>query len=145
MKKNELIEQLNTAKALSSTVDIDKVIELIKQIETPTTITAELGSEIIDRIESMLDRNSHELVDLDTAEFELSYDNRIELSRVDIDVRDIVERVTEIVDSYVELEEEEGVLVDDIVELDRGQESITLADVNKGIELESGGNSYVEF
>ena len=55
------------------------------------------------------------------------------------------QHVTDIVDSYVELEEEEGVLVDDIVELDRGQESITLADVNKGIELESGGNSYVEF
>ena len=145
MKKNELIEQLNTAKALSSTVDIDKVIELIKQIETPTTITAELGSEIIDRIESMLDRNNNYLVDLGSAEFDINYDNRIELTSVDLDVRDIVERVTEIIDNYVELEEEEGVLVDDIVELDRGQESITLADVNKGIELESGGNSYVEF
>ena len=145
MKKNELIEQLNTAKALSSTVDIDKVIELIKQIETPTTITAELGSEIIDRIESMLDRNNNYLVDLGSAEFDINYDNRIELTSVDLDVRDIVERVTEIIDNYVELEEEEGVLVDDLVELDRGQESITLADVNKGIELESGGNSYVEF
>ena len=145
MKKLEVIKQLETAKALSSTVDIDKVIELIKQIETPTTITAELGSEIIDRIESMLDRNNNYLVDLGSAEFDINYDNRIELTSVDLDVRDIVERVTEIIDNYVELEEEEGVLVDDIVELDRGQESITLADVNKGIELESGGNSYVEF
>ena len=145
MKKLEVIKQLETAKALSSTVDIDKVIELIKQIETPTTITAELGSEIIDRIESMLDRNNNYLVDLGSAEFDINYDNRIELTSVDLDVRDIVERVTEIIDNYVELEEEEGVLVDDLVELDRGQESITLADVNKGIELESGGNSYVEF
>ena len=145
MKKLEVIKQLETAKALSSTVDINKVIELIKQIETPTTITAELGSEIIDRIESMLDRNNNYLVDLGSAEFDINYDNRIELTSVDLDVRDIVERVTEIIDNYVELEEEEGVLVDDIVELDRGQESITLADVNKGIELESGGNSYVEF
>ena len=145
MKKLEVIKQLETAKALSSTVDIDKVIELIKQIETPTTITAELGSEIIDRIESMLDRNNNYLVDLGSAEFDINYDNRIELTSVDLDVRDIVERVTEIIDNYVELEEEEGVLVDNLVELDRGQESITLADVNKGIELESGGNSYVEF
>ena len=144
MKKNELIEQLNTAKALSSTVDIDKVIELIKQIET-SSITPEIGSEIIDRIERCLDRNSDDLVDKDTAEFELNYDNRVELIRVDVNVYEIIEHVTDIVDSYVELEEEEGVLVDDIVELDRGQESITLADVNKGIELESGGNSYVEF
>ena len=145
MKKLEVIKQLETAKALSSTVDIDKVIELIKQIETPTTITAELGSEIIDRIESMLDRNNNYLVDLGSAEFELDYDNRIRLDRVDVNVYEIIEHVTEIIDNYVELEEEEGVLVDDIVELDRGQESITLADVNKGIELESGGNSYVEF
>jgi len=29
MKKNELIKQLETAKTLSSTVDIDKVIALI--------------------------------------------------------------------------------------------------------------------
>jgi hypothetical protein len=38
MKKENLIEQLNAAKALSSTVDIDKVIELINQIipETKT-------------------------------------------------------------------------------------------------------------
>jgi hypothetical protein len=35
MKKNELITQLETAKILSSTVDIDKIIALIKQIETP--------------------------------------------------------------------------------------------------------------
>ena len=138
MKKLEVIKQLETAKALSSTVDIDKVIELIKQIETPTTFSAELGSEIIDRIESMLDRNNNYLIDLGTAEFDINYDNRIELTSVDLDVRDIVERVTEIIDNYVELEEEE-------VEFDRGQESITLADVNKGIELESGGNSYVEF
>ena len=32
MKKNELITQLETAKTLSSTVDIDKVITLIKQM-----------------------------------------------------------------------------------------------------------------
>ena len=109
MKKNELIEQLNTAKVLSSTVDIDKVIELIKQIET-SSITPEMGSEIIDRIERCLDRNSDDLVDKDTAEFELNYDNRVELIRVDVNVYEIIEHVTEIVDSYVVLEEEEDIV-----------------------------------
>lgn len=130
MKKEELVLQLETAKALSSQVDIDKVIELIKQIETPTTITSELGSEIIHRIESMLDRNSHELVDLDTAEFELGYDNRVELTRVDINVYEIIEYVTEIIDEYVELEKENDVVeLERGDELDRGQESITLSDI----------------
>ena len=143
MKKNELIEQLNTAKVLSSTVDIDKVIELIKQIET-SSITAEMGSEIIDRIERCLDRHSDDLANLDSAEFELNYDNRVELIRVEVNVYEIIEHVTEIVDSYVVLEEEEDEENNEN-EMDRGQESIILADVNKGLGLESGGNPYAEF
>ena len=116
MKKNELIEQLTAAKTLTSTVDIDKMIEMIKQLEAPTTITAELGSEIVSRIERCLDYNSNDLVDLDSAEFELNYDNRIELNRVDVNVYDIMEHITEIVDSYVTLEEEEVEEVDGFIE-----------------------------
>ena len=107
MRKQELIEQLTSAKTLTSTVDIDKVIEMIKQLETPTTITGELGREIVDRIERCLDNNSDSLVDLDSAEFELNYDNRIELNRVDVNVSDIMEHVTAIVDEYVVLEEDD--------------------------------------
>ena len=107
MKKKELIEQLTAAKTLTSTVDIDKMIEMIKQLETPTTITAELGSEIVSRIERCLDYNSDDFIDKDSAEFELNYDNRIELNRVDVNVYDITEHITEIVDEYVELPEEE--------------------------------------
>jgi len=107
MRKQELIEQLTAAKTLTSTVDIDKVIEMIKQLETPTTITGELGREIVDRIERCLDNNSDSLVDLDSAEFELNYDNRIELNRVDVNVSDIMEHVTAIVDEYVVLEEDD--------------------------------------
>ena len=107
MKKVDLIEQLTAAKTLTSTVDIDKVIEMIKQLETSTTITGELGREIVDRIERCLDNNSNDLVDLDSAEFELNYDNRIELNSVDLNVYDIIEHITAIVDEYVVLEEEE--------------------------------------
>jgi alanyl-tRNA synthetase len=46
MKKENLIEQLNAAKALSSQVDIDKVIELIKQIENSLSETKELKKKI---------------------------------------------------------------------------------------------------
>jgi hypothetical protein len=105
MKKKELIEQLTVAKQVTSTVDIDKVIAMIEQLES-TTLDEKLGREIVDRIERCLDNNSSDLVDLDSAEFELNYDNRIELNSVQINVDDIMEHITSIVDEYVELEDD---------------------------------------
>ena len=111
MNKKELITQLETAKALSSTVDIDKVIALIKQIETPNKISAELGNEMVTRINRALDYNNNNcrLVDLDSAEFELNYNNQIELVSVNIEIDSIMEHVTDIIDEYVELEDDEGI------------------------------------
>jgi len=106
MKKKELIIQLTVAKQVTSTVDIDKVIAMIEQLES-TTLTWKLGSEIVTRIERCLDNNSDNLVDLDSAEFELNYDNRIELNSVQVNVGDIMEHITTIVDEYVVLEEDE--------------------------------------
>jgi hypothetical protein len=107
MKKNELIKQLETAKTLSSTVDIDKVIALIKQIETPTTISADLANEMVTRINRSLDNsNQSRLVDLDSAEFELNYNNTIELVSVNVDIDDIMEHVISVIDEYVELEDD---------------------------------------
>lgn len=100
MKKENLIEQLNAAKALSSQVDIDKVIELIKQIETGG-LTSELASNISSKLESLLDNNSDDLVDLYSAEFELNYDNRIELSRVDVDISEIIQHVEAVLEEFV--------------------------------------------
>ena len=100
MKKENLIEQLNTAKSLSSTVDIDKVIELINQIEVGG-LTQEIAEEIARKFENVLDRNSDDLVDMDSAEFELNYDNRIELSRVDVNTSDIVDFVVDVLDEFI--------------------------------------------
>ena len=99
MKKVDLIEQLNAAKVLSSQVDIDKVIELIKQLETGG-LTEELASNISSKLESLLDNNSDDLVDLDSAEFELNYDNRIELSRVDVDIREIIQHIDAVLEEF---------------------------------------------
>jgi hypothetical protein len=106
MKKKELIEQLIVAKQVTSTVDIDKVIAMIEQLES-TTLTWRLGSEIVTRIERCLDNNSSDLVDLDSAEFELNYDNRIELNSVQINVDDIMEHVTACLEEFVN-EEDDG-------------------------------------
>jgi hypothetical protein len=110
MKKENLIEQLTAAKALSSQVDIDKVIELINQItsETKTGITQELADEISSKFENILDRNYEELVDLDSAEFELGYGNKIELSRVDIDTSLIRGFIEDILEEFIIEEDEES-------------------------------------
>jgi flavodoxin len=108
MKKENLIEQLTAAKALSSQVDIDKVIELINQItsETKLGITQEIAEEIARKFENALDRDSDELVDLDSAEFELNYDNRIELSRVDVNTSSIRGYIEDILEEFI-IEEDE--------------------------------------
>jgi hypothetical protein len=109
MKKVELIAQLEAAKTLSSQVDIDKVIVLIEQIESEAKIgiTQALADEVAGRIERALDHNSEDLIDLDSAEFELTYDNRIELRSVDANIYGIMEHVGAVLSEYIIEEPEE--------------------------------------
>jgi hypothetical protein len=100
MKKEHLIEQLETAKVLSSTVDIDKVIELIKQIETGG-LTPILVDKISEKIERVMDYNSRSLVDLDSAEFELDYNNTIRLTDIDVNVYEIMDHVNAVLDEFM--------------------------------------------
>jgi hypothetical protein len=84
-------------------ISIDKVIELIKQLEseTKTTLTPQFANELSTRIERTLDFNSDNLVDKDSAEFEL-FVNEVSLSRVNVDLESIMEHVNAIIDEYVE-------------------------------------------
>jgi hypothetical protein len=121
MKKETLVAQLEAAKALTSVVSIDNVIALIQQLEAEVRvekvfgITQELAEEIANKIERCLDYNSNRLIDLDSAEFELTYNNVIELTNVDIDVREIMDHVTASLEGFVEEEdfEEEAELTCD--------------------------------
>ena len=110
MKKEQLIAQLEGVKVLSTQVDIDKVIALIQQLETEKKggLTQELAEEIANRIESALDQNSSDLVDCDSAEFELNYDNRIELNCADVNVSEIMDHVCSCLNRFVTEEEEEA-------------------------------------
>ena len=138
MKKENLIAQLEGAKALSSQVDIDKVIELLNQLEPEIKIlkvfgiTQEFAEEIADKIERSLDYNSDGFVDVDSAEFELDYNNQIRLNRVDVCVSEIMEHVTASIDKFV-IEEDAEETEDD-----------SLTDINQGLGLEPGGNPYAE-
>ena len=113
MKKADLIAQLEGAKALTSVVSIDNVIALIQGLEAEVRVekvlgmSQELAEDIAEKIERVLDNNSSDLVDMDSAEFELNYDNRIELTRVDISVREIMTHVSDVLDNFVIEEDEE--------------------------------------
>ena len=128
MKKEQLIAQLEGVKVLSTQVDIDKVIALIQQLESEKKggLTQELAEEIAERIESALDQNSSDLVDCDSAEFELNYDNRIELNCADVNVSEIMDHVCSCLNRFVTEEEEEAFV-----------QAILAADSNEADEEES--------
>ena len=113
MKKADLIAQLEGAKALTSVVSIDNVIALIQQLDPEVRVekvlgmSQELAEDIANKIERCLDYNSGRLVDVGTAEFELTYNNEIVLADVDVNVSEIMEHVTETLDSFVVEEDPE--------------------------------------
>ena len=102
MKKEELIEQLEGVKSVTSTVDIDKMIKLIELLEAPksTTLSREMIDEISNQIESCLDNNNEDLVDKDQVTFDISYGNQLEVEDVYVDVYKIMQHVTAILEEY---------------------------------------------
>ena len=129
MKKEQLIAQLEGVKVLSTQVDIDKVIALIQQLETKTKagLTQELAEEIADQIERSLDNNSlNDLVDCDSAEFEINYDNRVELIAADVNVSGIMDHVTACLDEFIKEQQDEELV-----------QAVLAADTNEADEDES--------
>ena len=149
MKKADLIEQLEGAKALSSQVDIDKVIALIQQMDPEVRIekvlgmSQELAEEVANKIERSLDYNSNRFIDFDSAEFELSYRNEITLTSADVDVREIMEHVTASLEAFI-IEEDEGVPVEADGFIEAQIEAEQMQSINQGLGLEPGGNPYAE-
>jgi hypothetical protein len=98
MTKNELIAKLEGAKEVTSVVSIDLVLAALGMLEEEKApkgpvFNEELIERLCEEIEGCLDRNASDLVDTDTAEFCIGYDNRIELDHADINVRDVMEHV----------------------------------------------------
>jgi hypothetical protein len=128
MKKEELIAKLEGAKEVTSVVSIDLVLAALGMLEPEVVVekefklTPELAEDIASKIERSLDYNSRDLIDVDSAEFELTYDNRIELNSVDVNMREIMDHVTASLENFVEEPEEAEVETDDVVELERDDE-----------------------
>ena len=110
MTKETLVAQLEVAKSLSSQVDIDKVVELIKQIETPTRFTQELADEICSQIERCLDNNADDLVDKDNVTFNIGYGNVIEVDDAQIDSYEVMQHISAVLDDFVNDDEDEEVI-----------------------------------
>ena len=112
MNKQQTIETLQ--KQLPSFYSLEQVIDIINNIEDNNNI---LSDDLIQVIMGSISRSlydSSELVDRDSAEFELGYDNKIELSSIDVDIEKILEIVEEELNDCVEQNS-------DIVELERGE------------------------
>ena len=129
MKKESLVAQLEAAKALTSVVSIDNVIALIQQLE-PEQVeikTFLLNEESFDKVMDIVDKavnnlRTRDLVDFDDAEFELNYNNQVELTDVRVDTDCIINEIREELENIFEEtadedeEGEEGTLTDIPVE-----------------------------
>jgi hypothetical protein len=115
MNKENWIAQLEGAKALSSQVDIDKVIALLSQLEPEVRVekvfgmSQDLAEEIAAKIERCLDNNASDLVDTDSACFSLSYSNTIELDEACINVYDTMEHINACLEAFVVEEDEDDI------------------------------------
>ena len=108
MKKEDLIAQLEGAKALTSVVSIDNVIALLHQLEEPKLVGSALFETVMELVERAVDdmRNT-EIADCESAEFELNYNNQIELTNVEIDRAAIVDAISSELDMALNVTEEE--------------------------------------
>ena len=103
MKKLEVIKQVQ--ECVSSVFSKEDVIKLINKIEGG--LNEDLALEIKKQISTLImNIDERKLLDLDSAEFELSYNNTIELNNVNIDLEIITDIIEEVLMDHVELEEQ---------------------------------------
>ena len=110
--KKEFVLQLveNSASSIFSKED---VIKLINSVEGGgRVISVDDIQRAIDQTVYWIENNSDRLIDEDSAEFELDYNNRVTLSNVNIDVEEIREALENNFMDFGEAVEE-----DDLVEL----------------------------
>ena len=109
MKKAELVAQLEAAKALTSVVSIDNVIALIQQLE-PEQVESKtflLNEKSFDKVMDIVDNavsnlRIRDIVDFDNAEFELNYNNQVELTDVPVDTDSIINDIREALENIFE-------------------------------------------
>ena len=113
MKKELVVASvLNSVSSIFSKEDVINLINSIEEGSSRKITVTDIG-RAIDKVVDYLDRDQRDVFDFDNAEFELSYDNRIECVGVPINtdsIREILEN------NFMDFGEE-----DDVVELERGE------------------------
>ena len=114
MRKEELVAQLEAAKALTSVVSIDNVIALIQGLDpevvtkTELRMTQSMFDAIGDVIESAINNmDNDDVVDLSSAEFEMDYHNTVKLVNVDVESDNIFDAIQNALDRNFEIVEDE--------------------------------------
>lgn len=112
MKKELVLQSVQSS--VSSIFSKEDVINLINSIEEGSSrkITTEDIQRAIENVISWADNNEEDLVDRNSVEFELSYDNRLEVVGAPIQLENLREALENNFMDFGEVEE-------DVVELER--------------------------
>ena len=119
MTKEVVLQSVQNS--VSSIFTKEDVIKLINSVEEGSSrkITVDDIERAIDRTISWIENNEREVVDLDSAEFEISYSNQLECTNVPVNVDNIREALENNFMDFGEAEEEE-----DVVELERAENEL---------------------
>jgi hypothetical protein len=106
MKKDLVLHQVKHS--VSSIFTKEDVISLINSIEESNgrVITTQQINDAIDEVVSWAERRVDNLIDLDSAEFEISYNKQVELTSVEIDVESLRNALEE---HFMDFGEDEGI------------------------------------
>ena len=112
MTKNQTVDLLRSQ--LPGFYSVEQVINLIEKIEEGSSrkITTNDIEQAIDKVINWVEHNERDLLDLDSAELEMDYSNRIEVVGVPINTDGLREALE---NNFMDFGEEEN----DIVELER--------------------------
>ena len=101
--------------SVSSIFSKEDVINLINMIEGGRVITVAEIQRAIDNVVDSLENSEDEIVDTDSVEFSIGYDNRIEVDRVRINFDYIREALENTFMDLGEAEEEDFVRITDVL------------------------------
>ena len=114
MRKEELVAQLEAAKALTSVVSIDNVIALIQGLDpevvtkTELRMTQSMFDEVTAIIETAINSmDTDDVVEMESAEFEMDYNNTVRLTEVNWNADNIFDAIQSALDRNFEIVEDE--------------------------------------
>ena len=113
--KENAIAQVTSS--VSSIFSKEDVLFLLNSVESGRLITVMDIQRAIDKTIDSLERNCDDIVRKDECEFEISYNNQLQVTEVPIDFDFIRESIENNFMDFGELELEEG----DVVQLERGE------------------------